>query len=74
MPIAKEFTIRRENTGTLGKLCRALADQNVNILAFQSFPSEKGKCSMHPVLDNHPAAKGFSINNAQITQRPRLRT
>jgi len=58
MPIAKEFTIRQEDKpGTLGKLCQALADQNVNILAFQSFPSEKGKSSIHLVLDNHTAAK-----------------
>jgi hypothetical protein len=70
MPITKEFAIRQEDTpGTLGKLCRALADQNVNILAFQSFPSEKGKSSIHPT-----AAKRFSINNVQITQRPRLPT
>ena len=60
MPIAKEFTIRQEDKhGTLGKLCQALADQNVNILAFQSFPSEKGKSSIHLVLDNHTAAKAF---------------
>ncbi len=58
MPITKEFTIRQEDKpGTLGKLCQALADQNVNILAFQSFPSEKGKSSIHLVLDNHTAAK-----------------
>jgi hypothetical protein len=58
MPIAKEFTIRQEDKpGTLGKPCQALANQNVNILAFQSFPSEKGKSSIHLVLDNHTAAK-----------------
>ncbi len=58
MPIAKEFTICQEDKpGTLGKLCQALADQNVNIIAFQSFPSEKGKSSIHLVLDNHTAAK-----------------
>jgi uncharacterized protein with ACT and thioredoxin-like domain len=58
MPIGKEFTIRQEDKpGTLGKLCQALTDQNVNILAFQSFPSEKGKSSIHLVLDNHTAAK-----------------
>ena len=58
MPIGKEFTIRQEDKpGTLGKPCQALANQNVNILAFQSFPSEKGKSSIHLVLDNHTAAK-----------------
>jgi hypothetical protein len=58
MPIAKEFTIRQEDKpGTLGKLCQALADKNINILAFQSFPIEKGKSSIHFVFDNHTAAK-----------------
>ena len=58
MPIAKEFTIRQEDKpGTLGKLCHALAEQNVNILAFQSFPSEKGKSSIHLILNNYTAAK-----------------
>jgi hypothetical protein len=58
MPIAKEFTICQEDKpGTLGKLCQALADKNINILAFQSFPFEKGKSSIHLVLDNHTAAK-----------------
>ncbi len=37
MPTNKEFTIRLEDRpGTLGKLCQALAEQSVNILAFQS--------------------------------------
>ena len=39
MPIAKEFTIRQEDRpGTFGKVCQALADQNVNILGYQWFP------------------------------------
>jgi hypothetical protein len=58
MPLTKEFTIRLEDKpGTLGKLCRALAEQNANILAFQSFPSEKGKSAIHLVLDNPTAGK-----------------
>jgi hypothetical protein len=58
MPVTKEFTIRLEDRpGTLGKLCQALADQNVKILAFQSFPLEKGKSSVHLVLDFPPAAR-----------------
>jgi hypothetical protein len=58
MPVTKEFTIRLEDRpGTLGKLCQALADQNVKILAFQSFPLEKGKSSVHLVLDRPPAAR-----------------
>jgi hypothetical protein len=53
MPITKEFTIRLEDRpGTLGKLCQALAEQNVNILAYQQFPHEKGKGSVRLVVDN----------------------
>jgi hypothetical protein len=60
MPIMKEFTIRLEDRpGTLGKVCQALADQKVNILAFQSFPLENGKSSVRLVLDNPAAAKAI---------------
>jgi hypothetical protein len=53
MPITKEFTIHLEDRpGTLGKLCQALAEQDVNILAYQQFPHEKGKGSVHLVVDN----------------------
>src|SRR5438445_2031251 len=53
MPISKEFTIRLEDRpGTLGKLCQALAEQDINILAYQQFPHEKGKGSVRLVLDN----------------------
>lgn len=53
MPITKEFTIRLEDRpGTLGKLCQALAEQNVNILAYQQFAHEKGKGSVRLVVDN----------------------
>jgi hypothetical protein len=58
MPTTREFTIRQEDKpGTLGKLCQALASQNVNILGFQAFTSDKGKSSIHLVCDNHTAAK-----------------
>ncbi len=58
MPVNKEFTIRMEDRpGTLGKLCQAVADQNINILAFQSFSHEKGKSSVHLVFDNPASAK-----------------
>jgi hypothetical protein len=60
MPTAKEFTIRLEDRpGTLGKLCQALAEQSVNILAFQSFPLEKGKSSVRLILDNPAVAKSI---------------
>ena len=42
MPINEELTIRMDNRpGSLGKVCRTLADRGVNILAFQSIPAEK---------------------------------
>jgi hypothetical protein len=57
MPTNKEFAIRTEDRpGTLGKVCRALADRGVNILAFQSIPSE-GKSLVHIVVDNPTSAK-----------------
>ncbi len=60
MPTTKEFTIRLEDRpGTLGKLCQALAEQSVNILAFQSFPLEKGKSSVRLILDNPAVAKSI---------------
>jgi len=53
MPIIKEFTIRLEDRpGTLGKLCQTLAEQDVNILAYQQFAHEKGKGSVRLVVDN----------------------
>src|ERR1700719_549416 len=53
MPIIKEFTIRLEDRpGTLGKLCQTLAEENVNILAYQQFAHEKGKGSVRLVVDN----------------------
>jgi hypothetical protein len=53
MPIIKEFTIRLEDRpGTLGKLCQTLAEQGINILAYQQFPHEKGKGSIRLVVDN----------------------
>jgi hypothetical protein len=60
MPITKEFTIRLEDRpGTLGKLCQALAEQNVNILAFHSCLLEKGKSAVRLVLDNPSLAKSI---------------
>jgi len=53
MPTIKEFTIRLEDRpGTLGKLCQTLAEENVNILAYQQFPHEKGQGSVRLVVDN----------------------
>ena len=53
MPVTKEFTIRLiDQPGTLGKLCQALVEQDVNILAYQQFSHEKGKGSVRLVVDN----------------------
>jgi hypothetical protein len=54
MPTNREFTVTMEDRpGTFGKICRALADRKVNILAFHSFPAE-GKSKVRLVCD-HPA-------------------
>ena len=57
MPATKELNIRMEDRpGTLGKICQALADRKVNILAFQSIPAE-GNSLVRLVVDNLVAAK-----------------
>ena len=57
MPVAKELTIRLEDRpGTLGKICRALAEEKVNIVAFQSIPFE-GRGLVRFVADNLATAK-----------------
>jgi hypothetical protein len=53
MPVTKEFTVRLvDQPGTLGKLCQALAEQDINILAYQQFSHEKGKGSVRLVVNN----------------------
>jgi hypothetical protein len=62
MPKAKEFSVKMEDQpGALGKICRALADQGVNILAFQSIPLEK-KSLVRLVVDNPASAKSVLDN------------
>jgi hypothetical protein len=57
MPITRELTIHMEDRpGTFGKICRALADRGVNILAFQSIPFEE-KSLVRMAVDNSTAAK-----------------
>jgi hypothetical protein len=54
MPTAKEMNIRlADRPGTLGKVCRAMADRGVNILAFQSIALE-GE-SLVRIVPNDPA-------------------
>jgi hypothetical protein len=57
MPTVKELNIQLENQpGTLAKLCRALADRKVNILAFQASTAER-RSQVHLIVDNVSAAK-----------------
>src|SRR5215470_1150250 len=62
MPVTKEFTVLMEDQpGTLGKVCRALSDRGVNILALQSFPIG-GKSVVRIIADNHASAKPRSTS------------
>lgn len=66
MPITKEFTVLMEDRpNMLGKLCRALADQEVNILALQSFPTQ-GKFVTRFIVDNPKLAKAI-LSSQQLT-------
>ncbi len=66
MPTTKEFTVLMEDRpGTLGKVCRALADRGVNIIAFQSFPIG-GKSVTRFVFDNPTTAK-TALDNERLT-------
>jgi hypothetical protein len=63
MPTTREFSVRiKDRPGTLGDVCRALADRGVNILAFQSLPFEK-ESLVRFVVDNPTTAK--SVLDAQ---------
>jgi hypothetical protein len=66
MPATKEFTVLMEDQpGTLGKVCRALADRRVNILALQSFPIG-GKSVTRFIVDNPTTAKTV-LDNERLT-------
>ena len=57
MPITKEFTVLVEDRPSmLGKICQALADQGVNILALESFPT-RGKFVTRLIVDDPATAK-----------------
>jgi hypothetical protein len=63
MIITKEFTVLLEDRPrTLGKLCRALADREVNILALQSFPIG-GKNVTRFIVDDPKTAKTVLVND-----------
>jgi hypothetical protein len=74
MPTTKELTIRLgDRPGTLGKVCRALADHKVNIVAFQSIPSG-GNSLVRFVVDHLEAGKealdneGLSYTETEVAQ------
>lgn len=74
MPTSRELTIQLEDRpGTLGKVCRALAERGVNIVAFQSVPSGKDSL-VRFVVDNPTTAKkvmddqGLSYTEADVAQ------
>jgi hypothetical protein len=74
MPITSEITIRMENRpGSLGKVCRELADRGVNIMAFQSIPSDK-TILVCMVVDKPTAAgaildrEGMSYTETEVAQ------
>jgi hypothetical protein len=66
MSLATEFTIQMQNQpGALGEICRALADQNVNIIGFQSNPESQGKSLVRMATDNRTATKA-ALENARL--------
>ena len=74
MPITTELAIRMDNRpGSLGKICRDLADRGVNILALQSIPSAN-TILVCMVVDQPAAAQsifdreGISYTEAEVVQ------
>ena len=66
MPITKEFTVLLENRPSIfGKVCQALADQDVNILAFESFPNRE-KFVTRFIVDNPDTARTV-LDNEKLT-------
>ena len=66
MPVTKELTVLMDDRpGTLGKVCRALAHPNVNILALHSF-SIGGKSVTRFVVDNPTAARSV-LDSEKLT-------
>jgi len=52
MPTTKEFTIElQDQPGSIGKLCRALGDRGVNVLAFQASSGER-RTEVRLIADN----------------------
>jgi len=65
MSVTKEFTVLLENTPyALGKLCRALAERGVNILALQCFPVRE-KFVTRFIVD-HPENAKSVLDSGQL--------
>jgi hypothetical protein len=57
MPTVKEINIQLENRpGTLARVCKALNERKVNIIAFQAGTAER-RSQVHLVVDNPSSAK-----------------
>ena len=66
MPTAKEFILTMDDKpGTLGKICRALSERDVNIIAAQSFPVT-GKSTTRFVFDDPTKARSV-LDNQRAT-------
>lgn len=66
MPTAREFILTIDDRpGTLGRICRALSERNVNIIAAQSFPIA-GKSTTRFVFDDSTKARGV-LDNERVT-------
>ena len=71
MPTTTELSIQMEDQpGTLGKICRTLADRGVNILAFQTqHLGTKGQVRL--VVDNPTTAKSvLDKEKLEYTEEP----
>jgi hypothetical protein len=66
MPTTTELNVQMEDRpGTLAKLARALAEESVNIIGFQSFPAhEKNQGELHLLVDNPVTARTVLDNQA----------
>ena len=72
MPTTREFTLTLDDgPGTLGKICRAVADRSVNIVAVQSFPIG-GKSTTRLVFDD-PTRACSALEHAPVLAVPSAR-
>jgi len=66
MPVTREFTVLVEDRPSmLARICQALADQEVNILALESFPT-RGRFVTRFIVDNPDTAKSV-LNSEKLT-------